>query len=112
MSAEEACRLAAELQEEFGDVVTRVAERTIARTLDAYQVTDTSDRNGRLEYRSLGNRPICHKATVADAGDAQPVFVNPRIVSKCCLYAVHQVLMRFAAPFAGDAALKLHPISR
>ena len=30
MSAEEACRLAAELQEEFGDVVTRVAERTIA----------------------------------------------------------------------------------
>ncbi len=30
MSAEEACRLAAELQEEFGDVATRVAERTIA----------------------------------------------------------------------------------
>jgi hypothetical protein len=30
MSAEEACRLAAELQEEFGDVVTRVAERAIA----------------------------------------------------------------------------------
>jgi hypothetical protein len=30
MSAEEACRLAAELNEEFGDVVYRVAERTIA----------------------------------------------------------------------------------
>ncbi len=30
MSAEDACRLAAELQEEFGDVATRVAERTVA----------------------------------------------------------------------------------
>ena len=30
MSAEEACRLAAELNEEFGDMVARVAERTIA----------------------------------------------------------------------------------
>jgi hypothetical protein len=30
MSAEEACRLAAELKEEFGDVAARVAERTIA----------------------------------------------------------------------------------
>jgi hypothetical protein len=30
MSAEEACRLAAELREEFGDVVARVAERTLA----------------------------------------------------------------------------------
>ena len=30
MSAEEACRLAAELQEEFGDVANRVAERTVA----------------------------------------------------------------------------------
>ena len=30
MSVEEACRLAAELNEEFGDVVTVVAKRTIA----------------------------------------------------------------------------------
>lgn len=30
MSAEETCRLAAELQAEFGDVAARVAERTIA----------------------------------------------------------------------------------
>ena len=30
MSAEEACRLAAELNEEFGELVARVAERTIA----------------------------------------------------------------------------------
>ena len=30
MSAEETCRLAAELQEEFGDAASRVAERTIA----------------------------------------------------------------------------------
>ena len=30
MSAEEACRLAAELKEEFGDMVARVAERVIA----------------------------------------------------------------------------------
>lgn len=30
MSAEETCRLAAELAEEFGDLVNRVAERAIA----------------------------------------------------------------------------------
>ena len=30
MSAEEACRLAAELNEEFGPVVAQVAQRTIA----------------------------------------------------------------------------------
>jgi hypothetical protein len=30
MSAEEACRLAAELNEEFGEMVAQVAERTIA----------------------------------------------------------------------------------
>jgi hypothetical protein len=30
MSAEEACRLAAELRDEFGDVVVLVAKRTIA----------------------------------------------------------------------------------
>jgi hypothetical protein len=30
MSAQEACRLAAELNEEFGEMVARVAERTIA----------------------------------------------------------------------------------
>jgi hypothetical protein len=30
MSAEETCRLAAELSEEFGELVTRVAERAIA----------------------------------------------------------------------------------
>ena len=30
MSVEEACRLAAELNEEFGDIVTVVAKRTIA----------------------------------------------------------------------------------
>ena len=29
MSAEEACRLAAELNEEFGDLVAQVAQRTI-----------------------------------------------------------------------------------
>ena len=30
MSAQETCRLAAELKEEFGDMVARVAERAIA----------------------------------------------------------------------------------
>ena len=43
LNAEEACRLAAELNEEFGDVVERVAERAIA----------TFEADGLLERAAL-----------------------------------------------------------
>ena len=40
MGAEETCRLAAELNEEFGDMVSRVAERAIV----AYEADGLMDR--------------------------------------------------------------------
>lgn len=40
MGAEETCRLAAELKEEFGDLVSRVAERAIV----AYEADGLTDR--------------------------------------------------------------------
>jgi len=43
LNAEDACRLAAELNEEFGDVVARVAERAIA----------TFEADGLLERAAL-----------------------------------------------------------
>jgi hypothetical protein len=61
MSAEEACRLAAELQEEFGDVATRVAERTIAA----------------LEKDGLIARAIVWRALLAILGDIAAKRIDP-----------------------------------
>ena len=61
MSAEEACRLAAELQEEFGDVVTRVAERTIAS----------------LEEEGLAERATVWRALLAILDDISAKRIDP-----------------------------------
>lgn len=61
MSAEEACRLAAELQEEFGDVASRVAERTIAS----------------LEQDGLIARANVWRALLAILGDISAKRIDP-----------------------------------
>ena len=61
MSAEEACRLAAELQEEFGDAASRVAERTIAS----------------LELEGLIARASVWRALLAILGDISAKRIDP-----------------------------------
>jgi hypothetical protein len=61
MSAEEACRLAAELQEEFGDAATRVAERTVAA----------------LEQDGLIARASVWRALLAILGDISAKRIDP-----------------------------------
>jgi hypothetical protein len=61
MSAEEACRLAAELREEFGDVVARVAERTIAS----------------LEEDGLDERATVWRALLAILDDISAKRIDP-----------------------------------
>jgi DNA-binding HxlR family transcriptional regulator len=61
MSAEEACRLAAELQEEFGDVASRVAERTIVS----------------LEEDGLIERATVWRALLAILGDISAKRIDP-----------------------------------
>jgi hypothetical protein len=62
MGAEEACRLAAELQEEFGDVVARVAERAIAAA---------------LEEEGLAERATVWRALLAILGDISAKRIAP-----------------------------------
>ncbi|HYM18213.1 MAG TPA: hypothetical protein VEU06_06605 [Micropepsaceae bacterium] len=61
MSAEETCRLAAELSEEFGDMVTRVAERAIAS----------------LEADGLMERAVMWRALHAILGDIAAKRIDP-----------------------------------
>jgi DNA-binding HxlR family transcriptional regulator len=61
MSAEETCRLAAELQEEFGDAASRVAERTIAA----------------LEEDGLIERASVWRALLAILGDISAKRIDP-----------------------------------
>ena len=61
MSAEEACRLAAELNEEFGPIVARVAERTIAS----------------LEEEGLEERAAVWRALLAILGDIVAKRIDP-----------------------------------
>jgi len=61
MSAEEACRLAAELREEFGDMVARVAERTIAS----------------LEEDGLDERATVWRALLAILDDISAKRIDP-----------------------------------
>jgi hypothetical protein len=61
VSAEETCRLAAELSEEFGDVVTRVAERAIAS----------------LEADGLMERAVMWRALLAILGDIAAKRIDP-----------------------------------
>jgi len=61
VSAEETCRLAAELSEEFGDVVTHVAERAIAS----------------LEADGLVERAVMWRALHAILGDIAAKRIDP-----------------------------------
>ena len=61
MSAEEACRPPAELREEFGDVVARVAERTIAS----------------LEEDGLDERATVWRALLAILDDISAKRIDP-----------------------------------
>ena len=68
MSAEEACRLAAELNEEFGPVVAQVAQRTIAS----------------LEEDGLEERAAVWRALLAILDD-----INARRIDPYAKIAIH-----------------------